>query len=51
MGTKAVEKQCELQITLIEASERILKNLPEGISEKVNSILKSEESKFLRIQM
>ena len=35
-GYKAVEKQCELQITFIEASERILKNLPQNISEKVN---------------
>jgi len=46
-GYSAVEKQCELQITLIEASERILKNLPEGISEKVNSILQKRGVKVL----
>ena len=42
-----MEKQCELQITLIEASERILKNLPESISEKVNSILRKRGVKVL----
>ena len=46
-GYKAVEKQCELQITLIEAGERILKNLPESISEKVNSILRKRGVKVL----
>ena len=46
-GYNAVEKQCELQITLIEASERILKNLPESISEKVNLILRKRGVKVL----
>ena len=46
-GYTAVEKQCELQITLIEASERIIKDLPRDISEKVISILSKRGVKVL----